>query len=257
MRRYLVAGNWKMNTTRATGEELAGALAANASAEEAGVEVLVCPPFPYVSAISEKVSGSAVQVGAQDVYFEAGGAFTGEVSVDMLKDVGCQYVLIGHSERRHVMGECDETINKKVKAAIAGGLKVVLCVGELLSEREASQTEAVLDRQMEGGLADISESDAKNLVIAYEPVWAIGTGVVATTEQAESAHDHLRKWVAKHYTAAFADQIRILYGGSVKADNAEALLGQPNVDGALVGGASLKADAFIPIIDAARKLASA
>ncbi len=257
MRRFLVAGNWKMNTTRATGEELAGALAANASSEEAGVEVLVCPPYPYLSPIKDKVSHSAVQLGAQDVYFEAGGAFTGEVSVDMLKDVGCSYVLIGHSERRHVMGETDEVINKKVKAAIAGVLNVVLCVGELLSEREASQTEAVLDRQMEGGLADISEAEAKTLVIAYEPVWAIGTGVVATTEQAESAHEHLRKWVAKHYTPAFADKIRILYGGSAKGDNAEALLGQTNVDGALVGGASLKADAFVPIIDAARKLASA
>lgn len=257
MRRFLVAGNWKMNTNRASGEALAGALAAAAPTEEAGVEVLVCPPYPYLTAIGDKVSGSAVAVGAQDVYFETGGAFTGEVAVDMLKDVGCQFVLIGHSERRHVLGETDEIINKKVKAGIAGGLKVVLCVGELLSDREAGKTESVLDTQMAGALADISAEDAKDLVIAYEPVWAIGTGVTASPEQAESAHEHLRKWIAKRYDSTFSEQIRILYGGSVKPDNAEVLMGQANVDGALVGGASLKPELFVPIIDAARKLASA
>jgi len=257
MRRFLVAGNWKMNTNRATGEALAAALAANVATDEAGVDVLVCPPFPYLTCIADKVSSSGVHVGAQDVHFEAPGAFTGEVAVDMLKDVGCKSVIIGHSERRHVMGETDEQINKKVKAGIAGGLQVVLCVGELLSEREAGNTESVLDTQMAGGLADISEADAKDVVIAYEPVWAIGTGVTASPEQAESAHAHLRKWLANRYTPAFSESVRILYGGSVKADNAETLMGQDNVDGALVGGASLKPDAFIPIIDAARKLASA
>jgi triosephosphate isomerase len=175
----------------------------------------------------------------------------------MLKDVGCHSVIIGHSERRHVMGETDEVINKKVKAALAGGLQAVLCVGELLSDREAGNTESVLDTQMAGGLADISADQAKNVVIAYEPVWAIGTGVTATTEQAESAHLHLRKWLTSHYNSELAEQMQILYGGSVKPDNAEALMSQPNVDGALVGGASLKADLFVPIIDAARKLASA
>lgn len=257
MRRFLVAGNWKMNTDRASGEALSAALAENAPTAEDGVEVLVCPPYPYLTCIADKVAGSAVQLGAQDVYFQASGAFTGEVAVGMLKDVSCSHVIIGHSERRHVMGETDEVINKKVKAALAGGLQVVLCVGELLSEREAGQTESVLDTQMAGGLADISEDDAKNVVIAYEPVWAIGTGVTASPEQAESAHEHLRKWVADRYNSAFSDQIQILYGGSVKPDNAETLMGQANVDGALVGGASLKPDLFIPIIDAARKLASA
>ncbi|HIE98096.1 MAG TPA: triose-phosphate isomerase [Planctomycetes bacterium] len=257
MRRFLVAGNWKMNTNRASGQDLAAALAENAPAAEDGVEILVCPPHPYLTTIADKVSGSGVQVGAQDVYFEAGGAFTGEVAVDMLKDVGCEYVIIGHSERRHVIGETDEIINRKVKAAIAGGVKVILCVGELLSDREGGNTESVLDAQMSGGLADISEQDAKELVIAYEPVWAIGTGVTASPEQAESAHEHLRKWVANRYNSTFSDQIRILYGGSVKADNAETLMGQANVDGALVGGASLKPELFVPIIDAARKLASA
>lgn len=255
MRRFLVAGNWKMNTNRASGEALAGALAENAAVSEEGVEVLVCPPYPYLAAIADRIANSGVELGAQDVYFEDNGAFTGEVSVEMLKDVSCKYVIVGHSERRHVIGETDEIINKKVKAAIAGGLQVVLCVGELLSEREAGNTETVLDRQMAGGLADITEDDAKNVVIAYEPVWAIGTGVTATPDQAESAHEHLRNWVAKHYNPAFSEQLRILYGGSVKADNAETLLSQPNVDGALVGGASLKADLFVPIIDAARKLA--
>lgn len=257
MRRFLVAGNWKMNTDRASGQSLAKALAENSPAEEAGVEVLVCPPFVYVDGVGQAVADSAVQLGAQDVYFEESGAFTGEVSVSMLKDMGCRYVIIGHSERRHVMGETDEVINRKVKAALAGGLQVVLCVGELLSEREAGNTESVLDRQMAGGLADVSAEEAGDIVIAYEPVWAIGTGVTATTEQAESAHLHLRNWLSGHYNQQVADNTRILYGGSVKPDNAESLMSQPNVDGALVGGASLKADLFVPIIDAARKLASA
>ncbi|MEO2012736.1 MAG: triose-phosphate isomerase [Fuerstiella sp.] len=257
MRRFLVAGNWKMNTNRVSGQNLAAALAENSPAAEDGVEVLVCPPYPYLTTIADKVAGSGVQVGAQDVYFEASGAFTGEVAVDMLKDVGCEYVIIGHSERRHVIGETDEIINRKVKAVIAGGVKVILCVGELLSDREGGNTESVLDTQMAGGLADISEQDANDLVIAYEPVWAIGTGVTASPEQAESAHEHLRKWLANRYNSAFSDKIRILYGGSVKADNAETLMGQTNVDGALVGGASLKPELFVPIIDAARKLASA
>lgn len=257
MRRFLVAGNWKMNTDQASGTELAGALAKAAAESHDGAEVLVCPPYPYLSAVGAAASGSAVQLGAQDVYFEASGAFTGEVSVGMLKDVGCTHVILGHSERRHVMGESDELINQKVKAGIDGGLQVILCVGELLSEREAGDTEAVLDRQMAGGLDGVSEEAAADIVIAYEPVWAIGTGVTATPDQAESAHAHLRNWLAERYNPAFADRVRILYGGSVKPDNAETLMQQPNVDGALVGGASLKAELFVPIIEAAKKLASA
>lgn len=245
-----------MNTTRQSGAALAGELAAVAATEEAGVEVLVCPPFPYLIPVAEKLSGSAVTLGAQDCYFEAPGAFTGEVAVEMLVDCGCRYVILGHSERRHVLHETDEIINRKVRTAISGGLQVVLCVGELLNERQAGQTEELLDRQMQGGLSGVSEADAANLVIAYEPVWAIGTGVTATPEQAESAHEHLRNWLASRYTPAFSQRVRILYGGSVKADNAETLLGQANVDGALVGGASLKASAFVPIIEAARKLSA-
>ena len=254
MRRFLIAGNWKMNTTCQSGVALAGELAAIALQEEVGVEILVCPPYPYLIPVAEKLSGSAVHLGAQDCYFEASGAFTGEVAVEMLRDCGCRYVILGHSERRHVMSESDATINRKVRATISGGLIPVLCVGELLSERQAGQAEEVLDRQLEGGLSAVTEADASTLVIAYEPVWAIGTGVTATPEQAESAHEHLRKWLARRYTAAFSEKVRILYGGSVKADNAEALLGQSNVDGALVGGASLKSATFVPIIAAARKL---
>jgi triosephosphate isomerase len=236
MRRFLIAGNWKMNTTRQSAVGLAGELAGVAAGEEAGVEILVAPPYPYLIPVSEKLNGSAVQLGAQDVYFEAPGAFTGEVAVEMLVDCGCRYVILGHSERRHVMGETDEIVNRKTRAAISGGLRVVLCVGELLSERQAGQTEEVLDRQMQGGLAGVSETDAADLVIAYEPVWAIGN------------------WLASRYTPAFSQKVRILYGGSVKADNAESLLSQTNVDGALVGGASLKSGTFVPIIEAARKL---
>jgi triosephosphate isomerase len=256
MRRFLIAGNWKMNTVRRSGVALAGELAATAAAEEAGVEVLVCPPYPYLIPVGDALKGSAVQLGAQDVYFEAPGAFTGEIALEMLQDCQCQYVILGHSERRHVMGESDDTINRKVRAVIRGGLKAILCVGELLSERQSGQTEEVLDRQMEGGLSGVSEAELPRIVIAYEPVWAIGTGVTATPEQAESAHEHLRKWLSRRYTPAAAEALRILYGGSVKADNAESLLSQPNVDGALVGGASLKSSSFVPIIEAARKLSS-
>ena len=255
MRRFLIAGNWKMNTVQGSAESLAGELAAAAASDETGVEVLVCPPSPYLIPVREKLAGSAVRLGAQDVYFESPGAFTGEICSEMLQDCGCSYVLIGHSERRAIIGESDQLINSKVKAALAAGLTVVLCVGEQLSERESGQTEAVLDRQMEGGLDGVSEQDAAAVVIAYEPVWAIGTGVTATPDQAQSAHEHLRNWVAARYTPEFAATVRILYGGSVKPDNAESLLGQADVDGALVGGASLKGELFIPIIDAARKLA--
>ncbi|MFM7039434.1 MAG: triose-phosphate isomerase, partial [Planctomycetaceae bacterium] len=205
--------------------------------------------------VAERISGSAVQLGAQNVYFEAPGAFTGETACEMLKDCGCQYVLIGHSERRALLGETDAVLNRKLNATIAGGITPVLCVGELLAERQSGLTEEVLDRQMEGAFEGISEEKVAGIVIAYEPVWAIGTGVTASPEQAESAHEHLRKWLARRYNPAFSEKTRILYGGSVKPDNAETLLGQPNVDGALVGGASLKSATFVPIIRAAEKLA--
>ena len=248
MRRQLIAGNWKMNTDAAGAEELAGAIAAAAGKCE-GADILVCPPAVWLSKVADAVGGSNVAVGAQNAWHEPSGAYTGELSVDMLKEAGCSFVILGHSERRHVIGETDELINKKVHATLAGGLTAVLCVGELLEEREAGRTDEVLTTQMAGGLAGVS--DLSNVVIAYEPVWAIGTGKTATPEQAEAAHAHVRKWIESNYTAESAAGIRILYGGSVKPDNAATLLGQENVDGALVGGASLKSDSFLAIIEAA------
>lgn len=247
----LVAGNWKMNTTRETGVTLAKQVAQAASVA-AGVEVLVAPPFPYLLPVRDALSGSPVALGAQNLYFEAPGAYTGEIAAEMLVDCGCKSVILGHSERRHILGETDAVINKKTRAALAKGLDVILCVGELLEERQGGKTEVVLDRQMEGGLAGVEAGLLSRVVVAYEPVWAIGTGVVATPDQAESAHAHLRKWLASRYNPQVAEQVRILYGGSVKPDNAAALLSLPNVDGALVGGASLKADQFVPIIQAAK-----
>jgi triosephosphate isomerase len=253
MRRFLIAGNWKMNTVRSSAEALAGAVAA-AVAKSAAVDVMVAPPFPYLCVVRDALAGSGVSLGAQNCWPEPPGAFTGEVSVDMLKDAGCAMVILGHSERRHVLGESDEVINRKVRAVLAAGLQPVFCVGELLAERNAGQTEAVLDRQLDGGLRDITADAAERIVVAYEPVWAIGTGVNATPEQAQAAHSHLRKRLAERYNSGLAGRLRILYGGSVKPDNAGSLLGQPDVDGALVGGASLKPEQFLPIVEAAVRL---
>ncbi len=250
MRRMMVAGNWKMNTTKESATNLAKALADDFSSHVNAVDILVCPPFPYLIAVGALVSGSAVVLGAQNSYFEDAGAFTGEVGNDMLLDIGCQWVILGHSERRHVLGETDELINKKVAAALKTGLKVILCVGETLSERNASQTESVLDMQMEGALSEFDAAAPENLVIAYEPVWAIGTGVTATVEQAETAHVHLRKWLSNRYNFQVADETRILYGGSVKPESATALLQRPDIDGVLVGGASLRAESFSAIVRA-------
>jgi triosephosphate isomerase len=250
---YLIAGNWKMNTTGESAKSLAQAVKESAD-KNSKVEVLVCPPFPYLDSVQEIAKGSKLKVGAQNCYFEAPGAFTGETAVNMLKDVGCSYVILGHSERRHILGETDAIINKKTVAALAGGVPVILCVGELLAERESNQTETVLDQQMTGGLAGITKEQLAQIVIAYEPVWAIGTGKTASPEQADSAHAYLRKWLSSHYDEPSAKNMKILYGGSVKPDNAQTLLSQPNVDGALVGGASLKIDQFGPIIEAAQAL---
>jgi triosephosphate isomerase len=196
-----------------------------------------------------KALGTAsIGVGAQDVYFEPNGAFTGEISTSMLKDIGCTYCLCGHSERRHVIGETDDLINKKLAAAITGGLLPILCVGELLAEREASKTNDVVSRQLENGLAGLSEEKVSAVTIAYEPVWAIGTGLTAKPQQAQEVHDFIRKLLAGMYSDELAGEIRIQYGGSAKPDNAAELMTQPDIDGLLVGGASLKADAFLAII---------
>jgi triosephosphate isomerase len=252
MRKPFVAGNWKMNTDSRSSVELAKGIA-EGSAELAGqgVDVAVCPPFVYLQAVARAVSSSSVAVGAQDVYYEAKGAFTGEISASMLKDIGCAYALCGHSERRHVIGETDELINRKVTAAIVGGLLPILCVGELQSEREAGQTEEVVTRHIRKGLAGLSAEKASAVTVAYEPVWAIGTGLTATPEQAQEVHEFIRGLLAEIYDGQLADEIRILYGGSVKADNAADLMGRADIDGVLVGGASLKVDDFVAIIEAA------
>ncbi|HCO96412.1 MAG TPA: triose-phosphate isomerase [Phycisphaerales bacterium] len=252
MRKPFVAGNWKMNTDSRSGVELAERIASG-SAQTAGQEVTVavCPPFVYLQAVAKALSASSIAVGAQDIYFEPKGAFTGEISTSMLKDVGCCYCLCGHSERRHVLGESDELINKKVTAAIAGGLLPILCVGELLEEREASQTNEVVTRQVKEGLAGLSAEKIPAVTIAYEPVWAIGTGLTATPQQAQEVHDFIRKLLAEMYDEEIAGEIRILYGGSVKPGNAADLMGRQDIDGSLVGGASLKADDFLAIIQAA------
>ena len=255
MRPMFVAGNWKMNTLLQPAMALAGNVATEVPASSS-VEVMVAPPFPYLQSVGERLQGSGVVLGAQNAWFEEPGAFTGEVAIEMLKDVGCRYVILGHSERRHVIGEDDALINKKVAAALRKGLPVILCVGETLGEREANRTEQVLDTQMSAGLSGVDAEALRDVVIAYEPVWAIGTGRTATAEQAESSHAYLRNWLRDRYNSGRAEQVRLLYGGSVKPDNAAPLLSQPNVDGALVGGASLKADQFLGIVRAAERAAS-
>lgn len=251
MRRTLIAGNWKMNTDRAGAISLAQDVARHASGFDR-LDLLICPPSVYLLPVAESVKGSPVAVGAQNMYFEANGAFTGELSAAMLLDAGCKYVILGHSERRHILGESDSDVNKKTRAALAAGLTPIVCVGELLGEREAGQTATVIQRQFEGAFERIELDEIDKVVIAYEPVWAIGTGKVATPEQAEEVHADLRRLLAQRYNEQSAGNVRILYGGSVKPGNAGELLSQPNIDGALIGGASLKADDFLGIASAAK-----
>jgi len=243
----LIAGNWKMNTNRASAVALAEGLAKKAESIQ-GVDMAVCPPSCYLDAVGRAIAGSKVALGAQNMYHEKDGAFTGELSAAMLKDLGCKYVILGHSERRHILGETDEAINKKVHAALAAELVPILCVGELLSEREAGQTMSVIQTQFDGSLAGLSAEQMGRIVLAYEPVWAIGTGKVATPQQAEEVHLALRKIIEARYNGSIASAIRLQYGGSVKPDNAAELLKQPDIDGALVGGASLKVDQFLGIV---------
>jgi triosephosphate isomerase (TIM) len=250
MRRKLIAGNWKMNMDRAGGVALAKAVA-NRAGDVSNVDLLVCPPSVYVVPVADAVKGTKVAVGGQNMYHEANGAFTGEISAAMLLDCGAKYVILGHSERRHILKETDADVNKKTHAALASGLVPIVCVGELLEEREAGKTAQVIANQFNGSLAGVTAEQIARTVIAYEPVWAIGTGKVATPEQAEEVHADLRTLLAKRYNKQVADEVRILYGGSVKASNARELLAKPNIDGALVGGASLKVDEFIGIAQGA------
>lgn len=257
MRRPLIAGNWKMNLRAASSETLAREIVAGVQklkSQDASwhVDAAVCPASPYLAGVSRILQGSVVALGAQNVYFEHDGAFTGEMNAPMAQDVGCEYVILGHSERRHILGETDADVNRKVKSVLDLQLFPIVCVGELLEEREAGLTQEVVTRQFTGAFEGISADQMGRVVIAYEPVWAIGTGRVATPEQAEEVHATLRKLLTIHYNRGIADGVRIQYGGSVKASNAGELLAQPNVDGALVGGASLVAESFLAIISAAR-----
>lgn len=251
MRRKFIAGNWKMNTTRAEAAVLASAVALKVGGTSE-VDVAVCPPSLYLDLVVQAVNASAVTVGAQNCYHEPKGAFTGEISPAMLRDIGCTYVILGHSERRQIFKESNQDVNRKVLAALSAGLGPIVCVGETLEQRQAGQTAAVVRDQIEGSLAGMAADQMLRIVIAYEPIWAIGTGVVATPQQAEEVHADLRRLLETRYNSQVASAVRIQYGGSVTADNAASLLGQPNIDGALVGGASLKAEGFLAIIAAAQ-----
>ncbi len=250
MRQRIVAGNWKMNTRRQSARDLAAAVV-RGTAGDAAVEVVVCPPFPYLPAVAEALAGSHVALGAQNCHDRSDGAFTGEVSAAMLADVGCRYVILGHSERRHGLGESDGFIRGKLQSALAAGLRIILCVGETLAERQAGQLQAVLSRQVQSALEGLNQQQLAQVVLAYEPVWAIGTGQTATPEQAQEAHAFLRDQVRRCGDGPAA-ALPILYGGSVTATNAAELFRQPDIDGGLIGGASLKPDQFQTIVASAR-----
>jgi triosephosphate isomerase len=240
-----------MNKNRADAVALARGLMDGL--EDAGeVDVAVCPPSVYLDAVASALEGSPIGLGAQNMYHEPEGAFTGEISAGMLVDVGCKYVILGHSERRHILGESNEDVCRKVHVALAAGLTPIICVGETLEEREAGKTRDIVAEQFYGSLAGVSDEQALQIVIAYEPVWAIGTGVNATPEQAEEVHAALRGILESRFNADVASKVRIQYGGSVKPKNAADLLSQDNIDGALVGGASLEVELFLPIIAAAK-----
>ena len=250
-RTKIVAGNWKMNLDRAKARELTAAITARRG-EARHVELVLCPPALYVETVGTALAAakSDVSLGGQNMLDKASGAFTGEVAPPMLVDLGCRYVILGHSERRTLFGETDASVNAKTKAALAAGLTPIVCVGETLEEREGNRTDAVVTTQVQGSLAGLSAADLEKVVIAYEPVWAIGTGKVATPQQAQEVHALIRRLLAGLASPAVAAKVRIQYGGSVKPDNAADLAAQPDIDGALVGGASLKADDFLGIAKA-------
>ena len=246
-RKIIVAGNWKMNKNAVEGRELVEALKPLV-ADITDAEIVVCPPFTTLSAAVEAARGSNIRVGAQNIHWAPNGAFTGEISADMLKCAGVEYVIIGHSERRQYFGETDATVNQRLKAALAAGLKPIVCIGESLDEREGGRTEAVLSTQLEGGLAGIDAAAMAGIVLAYEPVWAIGTGKTATPEMAEETHAFIRSKLAALFGADTAAKVRIQYGGSMKPENARELVARPDIDGGLIGGAALKADSFAKLI---------
>lgn len=250
MRRKLIAGNWKMNGSLASNAELMAGITSRLTSEVKDVDVLVCVPFPYLGQIQTTVKDTSVLLGAQDVSQFTSGAYTGEVSVSMLKDFGCQYVIVGHSERRAYHGETNEIVASKACHALRAGLTPIVCVGETLAEREDGQMHHVIVHQIDAVLQLLNDDEVSSIVIAYEPVWAIGTGKTATPDMAQEVHALLRQQVAlKNAQAAL--QVRILYGGSMKPDNAQLLMNEPDIDGGLIGGAALKADDFFAIIKAA------
>jgi len=251
MRKTVIAGNWKMNNDLKESEKLIVELKNLLQNEKPNCDVIVCPPYTSLSEASKLLKGSQIKLGAQNMHFEENGAFTGEVSASMLKSVGCEYVILGHSERRHIFGESNEIINKKIKKALSAGLKPIFCVGELLEERENGTTNDVVKKQILKGLAEISADDMKNIIVAYEPVWAIGTGKTASPAQAQEVHEFIRDLIEITYSLEIANDLVIQYGGSVKPDNAKELISQKDIDGALVGGACLKADSFVGIIKGA------
>lgn len=248
MRKPVIAGNWKL--FKSIGESTALINELKPLVAGAGnVEIVVAPVFTALNRVSDAASGSGINLAAQDCFWEEEGAFTGEVAPKLLKDAGCSHVIIGHSERRQYFGETDATVNKKTKAAMAAGLTAIVCVGETLEEREAGRTFSVIEEQIKNSLAGIAPAGVAGLIIAYEPVWAIGTGKTASDEQAQEVHAFIRSLILNLFGQTASDAVRILYGGSVKPDNVKGLMGQPDIDGALVGGASLKADSFAAIVN--------
>lgn len=250
MRQPLIAGNWKMYKDIKEAEDLSCGIRDGLNGVEK-VEVVLCPPFTNLYVVYNVIKDTKIELGAQNIFWEEEGAFTGEVSAKMVKSCGCKYVIIGHSERRKYFSETDETVNKKIKSALKEGLLCIVCIGETLEEREAGRTISVVETQLSGAFKDISQDEMKMIVIAYEPVWAIGTGKTATPQQAQEVHSFIRKWVSEKFSSECAQRIRILYGGSVKPDNIEGLIREDDIDGALVGGASLKIDSFVGIVKGA------
>ena len=242
-----IAGNWKMNKTAAETKALCEALKESLAPYAGKVEVAVCPTFTSLATAVEILKGSNVKVGAQNIHWADNGAFTGEISGEMLKEIGVEYVIIGHSERRQYFGETDETVNKRIKAALKYGLKPIFCIGETLEEREGGITNSVIEKQVKGGLADITAADMAMITIAYEPVWAIGTGKTATPDMAQDTHAFIRKTLVEMFGAA-GNEVVIQYGGSMKPENAQALVAQADIDGGLIGGAALKADSFTALV---------
>ena len=252
-RKTFIAGNWKMNKTAAETKALAEALKESLAKFGDTVTMAVCPTFTSLATAVEVLKGSNVKVGAQNIHWADNGAFTGEISGAMLKEIGVEYVINGHSERRQYFGETDETVNKRIKAALKYELKPIVCIGETLAEREGGKTNDVLAVQLKGGLADLTAADMANITIAYEPVWAIGTGKTATPEMAQETHAFIRKTLTDMFGAEVAENTVVQYGGSMKAENAAALTAQKDIDGGLIGGAALKADTFTALIENAQK----